>query len=127
MKPSEATTEVKLPLSILWVEDDDSIRENAKMIVELLDHRCDAASSGKMALEYLSKNKYDIVITDIGMPEMSGWELADVIKETLDGKMKVAVVSGWSVGVEEKEAHGVLYDLPKPFTIDQLEKFLLTI
>ena len=113
-------------LHVLWVEDDDIIRESISQIIQLVGHQCDTASSGKLALEYLDKNTYDIVLTDIGMTEMTGWQLADAIKEKFKGTMPVCVVSGWQVTEEEKKEHGVAYSLDKPFTIAALNKLLFT-
>jgi CheY-like chemotaxis protein len=106
------------------VDDEEAIRENVGEILELLGHNGDVAKSGKEALEYLENNHYDIVITDIGMPEMCGWELADIINKKFDRKMKVAIVSGWGLEIDEteKKEHNVLFVLEKPFNILQLKK-----
>ena len=111
----------------MWVEDDEIIRKNAALTLEMLGHNGDTANCGKEALEYLEKKSYDIVFTDIGMSGMSGWELADKIKEKYNGKMKVAVISGWGSEIddEKKKKHGVKYVLGKPFSIDQLEELLV--
>lgn len=122
----EITPDSKNKIKILWVEDDTIIRKSAARMVEYLGHITDTAKSGKEALELLEQNKYDIIITDIGMPEMSGWQLADIIKEKFGGKMKVAVVTGWSSEIDEtiKKEHGVDYILGKPFSIEELKKLL---
>lgn len=112
-------------LRVLWVEDDFIIRQSLPILVESLGHKCDIASSGIIALEYLKKNTYDVVITDIGMPEMSGWELADIIKNKFGNKIKVVVVSGWSIDEAKKKKHGVKYVLGKPFKAEQLKQVLL--
>lgn len=112
-------------LRILWVEDDFIIRQSLPILVESLGHKCDIASSGIIALEYLEKNTYDVVITDIGMPEMSGWELADIIKNKFGNKIKVIVVSGWSIDEAKKNKHGVKYVLGKPFKTEELKQVLL--
>jgi two-component system, cell cycle sensor histidine kinase and response regulator CckA len=113
-------------MNVLWVDDDCIISNNAGTMIKTLGHKGDTANSGKEALEYLEQNTYDLVITDIGMPEMNGWELADKINEKFDGKMKVAIVSGWGGQIEESEKieHGVDYVFSKPFGIDQLQKLL---
>lgn len=112
----------EVALRVLWVEDEALIRLNSKRMVKSMGHKCDIASSGKKALEYLNKNTYDIVITDIGMPEMNGWQLADKIKEKFGGKIKIAVISGWNIEEKEKIAHGIKWVLEKPFQIDNLRK-----
>lgn len=128
-KSKEAIAKVVDPinsLNILWVEDDEIIRGNVGEILELLGHNGDIAKSGKEALKYLENKNYDIVITDIGMPEMSGWQLSDIINERYKGKINIAVSSGWGLEVDnvKTKKHGVKYVLGKPFNIDQLKKLL---
>lgn len=116
------TPNEKIKLKVLWVEDDDTIRENASTIVqELLGHTCDTANSGKTALKLLKKNSYDLVITDIGMPDMSGWELAGVINSMFHGNLPIAIVSGWQVEESKKKEYGVKYVLGKPFSMKAVE------
>ena len=128
-KMEETLSEVQSILKVLWVEDDAGIRESSCMIVEALGHKCDTACSGKEALEYLKNYNYDVVITDIGMPEMSGWQLALLIKKKYNDTIKIAVATGWSSEVEEKtkKKYGVSYVLGKPFTIAQLRKLFVAI
>ncbi len=123
--PTIAKTTKKF-VKILWVEDDSIIRINAGIMLKTIGHTIDTASSGNNALEYLDKNTYDIVITDIGMPEMSGWQLANIIKEKYNGKIPVAVVSGWGSEIDEAEMqkHGVISLISKPFHLDQITKLL---
>jgi CheY-like chemotaxis protein len=110
----------------LWVEDEESIRIIVDEMVKILGHQVDVASSGKEALDLLSLNAYDLVVTDLGMPEMNGWQLADIIKEKFDNHMKVAIASGWGnqKSEVEKTAHGIKYNLDKPFGMAQLQKLL---
>ena len=110
---------------VLWVEDDGLIRLSARQMVRSLGHTCDVAESGKKALELLDKNTYDLVITDIGMPDMSGWQLTAKIREKSADKIKVAVVSGWKIEENEKTEHGVEWVLEKPFDIAALENLFL--
>lgn len=112
--------------SVLWVEDDKMIREVAAEMIECLGHTGDVVGSGLEALECLEQKKYDLVITDIGMPGMSGWQLADKIKTKYNGKMKVAVLTGWGAQIDDnkKKEHGVGFILGKPFNISQLEKLI---
>lgn len=123
---ADIETKVKNRLRVLWVEDDAIIRKSAEKMVERLGHHVDPVKSGNEALEFLEQNCYDLVITDIGMPGMNGWQLATQIKEKFEGKIKVAVVTGWSSDIDEsiKQEHGVEYILGKPFSIQELQKLL---
>ncbi|MFC1746192.1 PAS domain S-box protein [Candidatus Riflebacteria bacterium] len=111
---------------VLWVDDEEKIRISVELLIMKLGHKIDVAASGEEALEYLDKNECDLVITDIGMPGMSGWELADKIKEKFQGKMKVAVVTGWGpqVSEAEKNLHGVGYVLGKPVSQEQIKSLI---
>lgn len=111
---------------ILWVDDDKAICELAKEILDCLGHEGDVAGSGKKALEYLAIKTYDLVITDLGMPGMTGWQLADEIKKIYKEKIKVAVVTGWGFQVSEEEmvAHGVGYVLGKPVKLKDVESLI---
>jgi len=113
--------------NILWVEDDNLIRESSSIMAKALGHNCDTASSGQIALELLDDKIYDIVITDIGMSEMNGWQLADIIYDKFGDKIVVGVVSGWgdTISEEEKREHNVKYVLGKPFTIEQLDEMFI--
>jgi PAS domain S-box-containing protein len=128
-KKDEIISKAKNSLKVLWVEDDLGIRESACMITEILGHKCDTACSGKEALEHLEKYNYDVVISDIGMPEMSGWELALKIREKYADTMKIVLASGWSLDLEDEtnKQHGISYILRKPFTIDELRKLFVKI
>lgn len=107
---------------ILWVDDDTMITESAAELVELVGHKCSISNSGKDALDYLNENTCDIVFTDIGMPEMNGWELADAIRSKFGDKIKIAIVSGWAVEDKLKEEHKIDFVLQKPFTFKALEE-----
>ena len=114
-------------LKILWVDDDLSIRENASELIELIGHECDIADGGKSALLLLNQNKYDVIFTDIGMPNMNGWQLADAIRTKIGNKIKITAVSGWDIDENTKNKHDVNFILQKPFTKKELEKILMHI
>ncbi len=122
----EEPNDLNAVIRILWVEDDDSISIVAQEMLKYMGHRGDIARSGKEALEFMDRNEYDLVITDIGMPEMNGWQLAEIIKEKYSGKMKVAVISGWGSQIKEEEKirNGVIYVLSKPFNLSQLQNLI---
>jgi len=66
--------------NLLYVDDSDFALKNGKKIFSKYFKHVDLASSAKEAMEKLKKNSYDIVITDIVMPEISGFDLAKKIK-----------------------------------------------
>jgi two-component system response regulator PilR (NtrC family) len=66
---------------ILVVDDEDIIRESLSYILKNENYEVSEASNGRIAFEMLKESSYDLVITDIEMPEMKGIELLDEIKK----------------------------------------------
>ncbi|MEC8453015.1 MAG: response regulator [Pseudomonadota bacterium] len=109
--------------AILLVEDEDSVRTFTKKALELSGYNITEAYDGVSALRYLNeeKNNYDLVITDVMMPEMDGPTLASEIKKN-NPQQKILFISGYTenhenlISIEEKE----VYFLNKPFTLEEL-------
>jgi len=106
---------------ILVVDDEDFVRDLLQEILE--DEGCDVqlASSGSEALAMFQDFRFDAVCTDVGMPGMSGWELAREIRH-LNQQIPIAVITGWgeAVGSNEQKAAGVDWVIAKPFTADRV-------
>lgn len=111
---------------ILWVDDEPMIQEIASELIEALGHKCKMVSGGMEALEILEVESFDLIITDIGMPRMSGWQLADKINEKYNGKMKVAALTVWSNQFDDDEriSHNVDFILTKPIKINELKSLI---
>jgi YesN/AraC family two-component response regulator len=77
------------------------------------------------ALELLAKKPYDLMITDIGMPKMSGWQLAKQIKGK-HPRMEVAIMSGhyYELSQEIKNQYGIGYIYTKPIQRDQIKSLI---
>jgi len=68
-------------LNLLFVDDDENIRVFGERLFERLFKNVKTAGNGKEAVELLKKHHFDIVLTDLSMPEMDGFELIRYIKE----------------------------------------------
>lgn len=66
--------------NILAVDDESSQLALSKELIKSIGMNCDSAKDGKKALEKLKKHQYDLVLTDIQMPIMDGFELLKAIK-----------------------------------------------
>ena len=113
---------------VLVVDDEDFVRDLLKEILECENCEVQVADCGSAALEIFHKNQFDCVFTDLGMPGMSGWELAQAIRQRNES-IPIAVVTGWgeSVGSNEQKAAGVNWVVPKPFTADRIIELVLEI
>jgi CheY-like chemotaxis protein len=79
---------------VLVVDDNQSVRELTKTIIEReFSLEVYEATNGKEAFYLLQERKYDLLITDIHMPEMNGVELIDQLR-TLGSSIPIIVVSG---------------------------------
>ena len=122
MKIIEEVVSIKRSLRILYVEDEAIIAMNSKKIIEDLGHECDIELSGEQALISLEKEEYDVVITDIGMPGMSGWQFATAVKNKFGDAIKIIIASGWNIKEEELKQHRINYCLTKPYTKEDIKK-----
>lgn len=113
------------PLSILLVDDEESIRTLLQMILEQDGNSVTPASSGKIALQALAANSFDLLITDIMMPDMDGIEIISAARKRCPGLRILAISGGGSVMASDdclKMARmiGAHVILPKPFDDAQL-------
>ena len=69
---------------LLYVEDDDSVREQTKLILDDFVKKVDIATNGEEAIEMVKENKYDIIVADINMPKMNGIDMIKEIKQELN-------------------------------------------
>ncbi len=84
---------------ILIVDDEKIERKGVSFLIRQMDVDCEITETvnGQAALEWLSENEVDILITDVKMPHMDGIELIKQIKEkNINPLMKIVIVSGYS-------------------------------
>ncbi len=110
---------------ILIVDDNDQMCSLLADILELFDYQAHQAKDGEEALSKLKQDRFDLVITDLRMPKMSGTELLKLIKKD-QPRLPVVVVSGFTPGNTQNLIIGEQADgfLNKPFTVEQIEKML---
>jgi CheY-like chemotaxis protein len=111
------------PGRILVIDDEPDVAAVVKDVLATAGHEVDTAISGTDGLKMIELTAYDIVFTDLGMPDMSGWEVAEKINDQRPG-LAVVLVTGWGTSLDEAEAarRGVSTIVQKPFEIDELLK-----
>ncbi|HYE56250.1 MAG TPA: response regulator [Chitinophagaceae bacterium] len=97
---------------ILIVDDNESVRTTLMARVKQWNMRAFAAASATEALQLLSANSFDLVLTDISMPQISGLQLAQIIKERYAG-LKVLAMNNGNTGYNGYEQL-FLGVVPKP-------------
>jgi signal transduction histidine kinase/CheY-like chemotaxis protein len=103
--------------AILVVDDEEEVRELLHDILESEGYSVSLAAGGREALSLFDANHFDAVFTDVGMPGMSGWELAQAIRKR-NQQIPLAVITGWgdAVGSDEQTRAKVDRVVTKPFT-----------
>lgn len=108
-------------LSVLVVDDEPFVRETlADMLVDL-DHKVVTADCGRDALEKVSRDDFDLVFTDLAMPEMDGWETARAIRKQCP-ELPIVLVTGYGATAQPPsgELDLVACIISKPFDFDQV-------
>jgi signal transduction histidine kinase/CheY-like chemotaxis protein len=107
----------------LVVDDEESVRELLRDILEREGHEVTIAANGREALALFAETHYAAVLMDVGLPGMSGWELARSIRER-DERIPLAIITGWgeAVGSHAQRAAGVDWVVAKPFTVEQITR-----
>lgn len=106
---------------ILVVDDEECVRDLLRDVLEKQGFEAVVAEGGRHALSLFERDNFDAVFTDVGMPDMNGWELSRALRER-KSDVPVAVITGWgeAVGSQEQEAARVDWVLAKPFDIPQI-------
>jgi CheY-like chemotaxis protein len=98
--------------SILVVDDVREISALLNMYLSREGYNVNSVESGVEAIKLLKKESYDLLLCDLGMPEVSGWDMIRAI-ESLDRKPKIGLITGWA-DMLENEVIGVDFVVSKP-------------
>jgi len=106
---------------VLVIDDEEEIRKLLCELLETVGHDVTVASDGEEGLKLFQDGPFDLVFTDLGMPGISGWEVAQEVKR-LNSLTPIILITGWGIQVddEKKNMHGIDYVISKPFNIDQV-------
>jgi CheY-like chemotaxis protein len=120
--PEETKEETQVSsLSVLVVDDEDFVRETLADMLTELDHKVVMVSGGREALEKIATGNFDLVFTDLAMPEMDGWETARAIRKRRP-ELPVVLVTGYGATAQPPsgELDLVAGIIGKPFDFDQV-------
>lgn len=113
------------PLHVLMVDDDPAVLRVVAGLLAMDGHTVETAGDGRQALEKYRAGRYDLVLTDMGMPEMSGDQLTLAIKQ-LTPRQPVVMLTGFGDFMPEVLEHQPWADLVlgKPITLADLRQAL---
>jgi len=113
---------------ILVVDDEARLAQLLRTFLEMQGHAVWTATSGRQALRLAGCQPFDLILTDLGMPEVSGWEVAREARRLAPGT-PVILVSGWGAQIEPEEvqAAGIAKVIQKPYTFEAIRRALAEI
>ncbi len=108
-------------MNILVVDDEKGIREGCRRILTSEGYVVDTAENGKIGLEMVQSKPYDLLLVDLMMPVMGGFELMEQVKK-INPEIIMIVITGFATIETAVDAikSGAYDYVPKPFTPDQL-------
>jgi CheY-like chemotaxis protein len=109
---------------ILLIEDMKGVRESLEVILSIQGYQVDFANNGKEGIQKIQSSKYDLVITDILMPELDGTEVIMTVRAS-GNKVPILAISAGGDGVSAKQALTLAKEkasgiLEKPFSKEDL-------
>jgi len=126
--PKAAAIEEEVPMKkILVVDDNVDGAMSLKLYLELLGHEVGVAHTGHEAISHVMKEMPALIFLDIGLPGMSGYEVAHKIRELPHGKQPIiAAVTGWGTEEDKRKSleAGCNVHLTKPIDLSEAEKLL---
>jgi two-component system cell cycle response regulator CtrA len=111
----------EVAVRVLQIEDDSKTAESVEMILQAEGHSCDTARSGETALELARTTEYDLILLDIGLPGMDGYEVLNHLRRA-GVTTPVIIQSGLVLLKNKVKDLGVEDCLTKPFGRRDLTK-----
>jgi len=117
--PAKPKAHAATDASILLIDDDTQVSEVLELMLKKMGHRVTVFNKGREAVNAFKDGQYDIVITDLGMPDLTGRDVAKAIKK-VNAATPVLLITGWGVQLELDEMPEIDGIIAKPFSKDAL-------
>ena len=108
---------------ILLVDDNTVVRDMLVDLVASLGYRADAAASGEEALKLFDRGQYGVVLTDLVMPGMSGWDVLAAVRQR-DAHIPIIIVTGSPVVGDPRAFQPGVAVLKKPVDVTALDAMI---
>jgi len=89
---------MKIGFNILIVDDEVDMRDSLSELLSREGYSVQEAENGKVALELMGSNKFDLIVSDILMPEMDGVALLKKVKESDSEAVVILITGSYSTG-----------------------------
>jgi CheY-like chemotaxis protein len=118
---TDQSPESPLPTDVLFVDDNADLRESVHMMLDLAGYEVRCAENGKVALEAVEEKMPAVVLLDMLMPVMNGWQCATELRARFGRDVPIVVVTAAEhAHARAAQIGGVADVLQKPFNMDDL-------
>jgi PAS domain S-box-containing protein len=106
---------------ILVIDDEEFVRSVLSRTLAKVNHQVTLAVNGEKGVQLFKEGKFDMVLTDLGMPGMSGWEVCRIVKK-ISPDTPVGMITGWGAEMSQSkmEEYGLDFLISKPFDLNQV-------
>src|SRR4030066_392195 len=87
---------------ILVIDDEETVREVLEKMLSQVDHRVTVAQNGDEGIRLFDEKEFDIVLTDLGMPGMSDWDVCRAIKQK-NPRIPIGMITGWGMEIGDEK------------------------
>lgn len=91
------------PADILFIDNEPGVRDAFTRLMALYGHRVTTAENGERGIAAFKAGRFDVVFTDLGMPGLSGWDVAREIKR-LNPQALLVLVTGWPIEISAQKS-----------------------
>ena len=126
--PPESERPTSRPRHILIIEDNVDFRDSFRLLLESWGHHVEEATSGRQGLEILRRTHPEIVLVDVGLPDIDGYAVARAVRSAPGGEAVVLVaVTGYGAASDRRRAQDAGFDahVTKPVSPEELATLLL--
>jgi len=108
-------------INVLYVEDENGVREETLLFLNRIFDNIDTAKNGEEGLDLFQKGNYDLIITDLKMPKMNGRDMLDAIHK-LDKDMTAMVMTASDSNIDASQTKCDVYLYKPVMFMDFVEK-----
>jgi CheY-like chemotaxis protein len=110
-----------MAMRVLVVDDEADVRMTLARVLTRRGYACETVSGAKEALAKYSEQPFDVVLTDLGMPGVNGWELAEQLK-IVAPEVRILLITGWPIQIspEQLRERGIETIISKPVDLKEL-------
>jgi CheY-like chemotaxis protein len=111
---------------VLVVEDNADAREVLIQLLAMDGHQVEGAASGRQALDLALRHRLDVALVDIGLPDMSGYDVARALRAAGGPRVHLVALTGYGQPADRQRARDAGFDahLVKPVDPDELARVL---